>query len=405
MDAVGRLQLIRELSAFEGRGAGTDAERRAANFLAKRLERSGRRAWVEPTFVHPQYALVLAAHVGLAIAGSLIGISQPAVGFMLVLFAATSFYLDLNTRFYLIRRLFFRRGSQNVVSPGSSPGAPLRLILVAHYDAARTGFAFSRLYPLSKGLSERGRVLLSPLRVGFWGGMAPLLPILGARMASFEPGWLSIVQLFPTVLLILAAFLLVDIALSEIVPGAYDNASGVAAVISTAEQLEAEPPRNLDVWVVLPGAEECLCEGMRGFVQAHRSDLDPERTAIVNVDSVSFGQPSFQVSQGAVASIPMDGDLIGLCRSLADADRAGENRFAAAPTRYGQVDDALPARIRGLPAITILGLENGAFPPWYHTPDDTPVHVDSAALDRSTEFVLSLVRLLDRDVGRRRAVG
>jgi hypothetical protein len=345
--------------------------------------------------------LVLAAHVALAIAGSLIGVAQPAIGFTLVLIAATSLYVDLNTRFYLIRRLFFRRGSQNVVSPGRRPDAPLRLILAAHYDAARTGFVFSRLYPLSKGLSERGRVLIAPFRVGFWGGIAPLLPILGARMAGFEPGWLSIVQLLPTALLILAIFLLVDIALSDIVPGAYDNASGVAAVISAAEQLDAIPPANLDVWVVLPGAEECLAEGMRAFVLDHRRELEPKRTAIINVDSVSWGEPSYQVSQGAVASIPMDAGLTGLCRSLAEADRAGENRFAAQPTRYGQLDDALAARIRGVPAISILGLQDGAFPPWYHTLDDAPETVDAAALDRVTDFVVSLARLLDRDLGRR----
>ena len=405
VDAAGRLQLIRELCSFEGRGAGSDAERRAANHLAGRLEAAGRRAEIEPTFVHPQWALVLAAHVVLGIAGSLLGSVNPGVGFALVLFAATSMYLDVNARLYLIRRLFFRRGSQNVVSRGLRSDAPHTLILSAHYDAARTGFAFSRLYPASKGLSERARNLLGPFRVGFWGGLAPLLPILGAQMAGYDPRWLLILQIVPTAVLLVAAFLLIDIALSPIVPAAYDNASGVAAVLSAAERLDADPPANLDVWVVLPGAEECLCEGMRAFVRAHRHELDPARTAIVNVDSVSWGAPSYQVSQGAIASIPMDAELIALCEALAEADAAGENRFGAKPMRYPQVDDALPARVKGLPAISILGLEGGMLAPWYHTPDDRPEHVDDAALTRTTEFVIGLARLLDRDVGRRRPSG
>ncbi len=121
------------------------------------------------------------------------------MGFALVLFAATSLYLDLDTRAYLIRRLFFRRASQNVVSPGSRPDAPMRLILTAHYDAARTGFVFSRIYPLGAGLSERARVLFAPFRLGFWGGVAPLLPILGAQMAGFDAGWIQILQVVPTV--------------------------------------------------------------------------------------------------------------------------------------------------------------------------------------------------------------
>ena len=33
-------------------------------------------------------------------------------------------YLDLNARLYLVRRLFFRRASQNVVSNGARSDAP-----------------------------------------------------------------------------------------------------------------------------------------------------------------------------------------------------------------------------------------------------------------------------------------
>ena len=81
----------------------------------------------------------MAAHVLLALAGSLLALVVAPLGFVLVLVAATSLYLDQNTRLYLIRRLFFRRASQNVVSPGPNPAAPARLILSAHYDAAKTG--------------------------------------------------------------------------------------------------------------------------------------------------------------------------------------------------------------------------------------------------------------------------
>src|SRR5918999_681019 len=107
VDDPGRIELIRELCSFERRGPGTDAERRAANMLVRRLRALGRRADVEPTYVHPQYAVVHAIHAAIAIAGSVIATVQPAIGFGLVFLAATSIYLDLNARFYLLRRLFF----------------------------------------------------------------------------------------------------------------------------------------------------------------------------------------------------------------------------------------------------------------------------------------------------------
>ncbi len=409
MDAVARQVLINDLCAVGARGAGTDAERRAADLLADRLRRTGRRAEIEPTFVHPQWALVHAAHAMLAIAGSILATVEPAAGFALVLLAGISTYLDLDARIYLIRSLFFRRASQNVVSPGERPEAPVRVILAAHYDAARTGFVFGSGFKLLNRLSQRARVLLHPLRVVFWAGFVPLLPILGAQMAGLDGEWLQVLQLPSTLLLIVAVFLLVDIALSPIVPGAYDNASGVAAVLSAAEELGEDPPANLDVWVVLPGAEECLAEGMRGYLRAHdrelRRDRDRARTVVINVDSVSWGNPSYMTSEGGVVSVPLDPRLIELSKSLADADRGGENRFGAEPMRYAQLDDALPAQLRGHPSIAILGAEDGVLAPWYHTPDDLPENVDAAALTRSTEFVVSLIRLLDRDVGRRAAAG
>ena len=396
------MELIRELCSFEGRGPGTDAERRAGNMLSDRLRRIGRRAELEPTYVHPNYALIHALHVTIAIAGSVAATAQPAIGFALVLFAATSTYLDLNTRFYLVRNLFFRRASQNVVSPGNNPEAPLRVILVSHYDAARSGYVFGeRSLRLARRLGERARLFLGPWRLIFWGGMTPLLPILGARMAGVDAQWLSVLQLFPTLLLIVSGFLLVDIALSRIVPGAYDNASGVAAVLSAAEELRVEPPSNLDLWVLLTGGEECLDEGMRAWVRANRGSLDRERTVIINVDSVSYGSIAYELSEGAVISHPMDGELIELCEALSAAGQSEAGGAPARPIRSPVTTDAVAACIRGLRAITITSLNEGLPPPWYHTHEDTPDRVNATSMTRATEFVLALVRLLDREAGRR----
>jgi Peptidase family M28 len=394
------MELIRELCSFEGRGPGTDAERRAAGMLARRLRGMGRRAEVEPFFAHPQYAVVHLIHATIGVAGSLIATVEPAVGFALVLLAAVSTYLDLNTRLYLVRSLLFRRVSQNVVSPGNRPDAPARLILTAHYDAARTGYIFSKASNRIRRLPERVRLGLGPFRLFFWVGLAPLLPIIGARMAGIDATWLSALQAIPTIVLIVAAFLLVDIALSEIVPGAYDNASGVAAVFSAADELTANPAEHLDVWLVLTGSEESLCEGSRAFVRARGKQLDRDTSYFVNVDSASFGQVAYEISQGAVISLPHDRQLIELCEALAAA--GGADGGGAMPIRHPLLDDALPPRVRRMRSITLRTTDSdGNLAPWYHTHDDVPERVDPAALTRATDFVVALARLIDRDAGRR----
>ena len=399
MDSAGRIELIRELCSFKGRGPGTDAERRAANMLAARLTRIGRRAEVEPFFAHPEYAVVHLIHATMGVAGSIIATVQPAVGFTLVFLAAISTYLDLNTRLYLVRSLLFRRVSQNVVSSGGRPEAPARLVLMAHYDAARTGYIFSKASGRIRRLPERTRLGLGPFRLFFWLGLAPLLPILGARMAGLDATWLNALQAIPTIVLIVAAFLLIDIALSEIVPGAYDNASGVAAVLSAAEELTANPPENLDVWVVLAGSEESFCEGSRAFVRSRRKEMDRATTMFLNVDSVSSGQVAYEISQGPVISLPHDPQLIELCEALSASGAAGPD--GARPIRHPLLDDAMPARIRRFRAITLRTTdESGNLAPWYHTHDDVPERVDPDALDRATGFLVSLIRLIDRDAGR-----
>lgn len=399
MGSDARIETVRELCTFEGRLAGTDAERRAANRLAERLRELGRKADVEPTYVHPQAPLVYAAHVALAFAGSLIAVVEPVAGFALVLFAATSLYLDLNTRLYLLRRLFFRRASQNVVSPGPDPEAGARLLLVAHYDAARTGAIYA-----PKQARRAARIArwlpFHPTRLLFW-SMALLVPLLGARMAGVESDAISLAQLPFTLTLLVAMFLLVDIQLSPVAPGANDNASGVAAALGIAAALRAEPTRNLDVSVVLTGGEECGLEGMRALLRSRRKRLDRKRTFVVAIDSVGTGDVRWVAAEGLAVPFEMDRRLLELCEAVAEAERSGDRRYEAAPLHHGFATDALAARVRGLPATAVTCLEPGALlPARYHTAADRPDAIDPDSLERAELFTLDLIRALDRDVGR-----
>jgi hypothetical protein len=164
--------------------------------------------------------------------------------------------------------------------------------------------------------------------------------------------------------------------------------------------LTANPPDNLDVWVVLAGSEESFCEGSRAFVRSRRKKFDRANTAFVNVDSVSFGQVAYETSQGPVISLPHDPQLIELCQALGASGAAGPD--GARPIRHPLLDDAMPARVRRRRAIALRTTDpDGNLAPWYHTHEDVPDRVDSEALTRATDFIVSLARLIDRDAGRR----
>ncbi|CAN5558878.1 M28 family peptidase [soil metagenome] len=412
------LETVAEVCGFERRLAGTDAERRAANHVASRCERDAREADVQPIHVHPQVPLVHALHCLIGFAASLVAVASAPVGFALGLLAATSMYLDLNGRLYLLRRLFFRRASQNVVSRGGNADAPAKLLIVANLDAARTGAFFD---PKRMRRVERTARYLpapyGPLRIVFW-ALAALLPLLGLRMAGVDSGAISALQLIPTLILLIGIFGLVDIELSDVVQGANTNASGVAVALELGAELQANPPDNLDAWVVVTGGGECTSEGMRSFIRSHRREFDPPGTFVLNLSSVGRGELRYVISQGLAVSFEMDRRLIELCDALAGsdsiADAAGHEKNKpgdsgaspprALPFRTGFADEAFPARIARLRPISLTALgPGGIVPPGYHAAGDTVEHVDGGALENARSFALELISAIDRDIGRRQA--
>jgi Zn-dependent M28 family amino/carboxypeptidase len=198
--------------------------------------------------------------------------------------------------------------------------------------------------------------------------------------------------------LLISFVLVIDITLSNVVPGAYDNASGVAAVLSAAEELDENPPANLDVWVVLPGAEECNAEGMAAWFRRHRKDLDREQTFFVNLDSLSYGTVHYLDGEGAIVTYAMDPRLRQLAAAVAESGIPAAE--GSRPLTIPFHTDALPAVARGFRAISLIGAEDGVGAPYYHTHEDTPDKIDDEALTRAVSFTVELVRALDRDLGR-----
>ena len=388
---------IEALVEFEGRWAGTDAERRAARHLEHRLEDLGREVEVQATQVRPNYHLAHASHALLAIVGSVVSVSQPIVGAALVLVAVVLTFGDASGMLMLTRRLFGWRTSQNVLSR-EDQGKPGTLVLVAHYDAARTGAIFGR------GLTERravlGRLLrrpIGPFEPFFWAIVAIFVCCL-VRLPGIESTALTAVQFVPTVFLIACLPLLVDIALSGVVPGANDNASGVATVLRLADRYGGAL-ESFDVWVLLTGAQEPFSLGMRAFVRRQRKQLDRERTVFVNVDEVGSGTIRYTRREGLVITARSHVQLLELCEEIADDDEEGAGAFDARALASRTASDGYAARSAGFPAITVTCRNSLDYAPHHHQGTDTPENVEDAALERAFGFCSELVERLDATIG------
>jgi hypothetical protein len=386
---------IEALTAFEQRQAGTDAERRAANHLQRRLAAQGRAATVvEPIVVHPRWYLVHLAHALLAIAGSAVSVKDALAGTILVAIAAVSTLGEITGRLPLARRVSGRRASQNVNAPdpGTSARRPGILILTAHYDSGRTGAAFGRV---DRARAALGRLIRRPIGPAepFAYAMLLLLVTSVARLAGLDNTALSAVQFVPTVGLIVSVPFLADIALSAPGPGANDNASGVATVLRLAERY-GDTLDHFDVDVLFTGAEEPGALGMRAWLKRHRKELDPLRTIVVNVDEVGAGTIRYAAKEGPLLALRQHPRLTRLCEQIRDEDQ-DENRYRAERITARRPSDAHAARVRGLPAITI----SCAPAPHHHRHSDTPDAIDRAALDRAFAFCSELIELIDEEVG------
>jgi hypothetical protein len=277
------------LSSFADRLAGSDVERRAALQLRDRLAAAGRAAEIEPFRFHQRWALAQALAAGLAVVGSVLSVSSPALGTALVALATASSILEATGTVELIARLTGTRASQNVSSPpgagggggggggatvaegGGQAGArrPGLLVLAASYDAPRRS-AFARVAERVRDpWLALGAALIATLLCGV------------LRMLGFEGSPLTAVQLVPTLLLLAAVPLLVDVELSPVGDGAAE-AAGVGIAIDLAEQLDAELER-LDVWLVLVGAGGALGAGMRAWRRRHRRALSGRPAATIEV--------------------------------------------------------------------------------------------------------------------------
>jgi len=388
------LREIEALTEFGGRWPGTDAERRAAVHLAERLRSLGREAELEPTRIRPDYPLTHLIHALLGIAASVVSVSHPLIGIVLAFVAVVSTFGDLTGSFFLVRRLTPGRASQNVVSREHSGGEkPGLLVLTAHYDAARTGAVFGRRsLERTAALSKVVRRPIGRLAPLFWSLVVIFVCAL-LRLIGISAFPVTVVQFAATVVLIVAVPLLADIALSGIVPGANDNASGVATVLRLSQRFGgANLLRHFEVMVLLPGAEEGFLLGMRAWLKRHKKELDPGSTIVVNVDTVGHGTVRWQTKSGFIFPLAFHPALVGLCEEL------GEKHNARGVVSRS-VSDAYSARASGLPAISIGCLNAMDYVPNYHQHADTPENIDPDSLDRAFNFCVDLIELIDERVG------
>jgi hypothetical protein len=269
----------------------TDAERRAALALFRRLRRARRSPRVEARWVRPGWPAWQALCAVAGVVGTVLSIDHPLAGLIVAAAALAISVAHRRGQLPLGRA----RATQDVVAPAREP-REVALIVLAAVDRPRTG------------VLRRVPAALEWLQ----GALALMVALAGARLAGADGTLLGAAQLVPAVVALAAAAGFLDAMVALV--GEADQAAADAAIATARDVPWAE--------VVFVGAGEL---GLRARLRAERRA--PEATVLLWLEPAA--RPWWRSAHPTLAEI------------------AGE---AGAPRRRGR---ALPAGTR--PALALGG--------------------------------------------------
>jgi Zn-dependent M28 family amino/carboxypeptidase len=253
------------------------------------------------------------------------------------------------------------------------------VVVIAHHDAAHSGAVFNPT--LTYAIGRRFPQLIE--RVRAWPRFmalvlaGPVLVALGARRlgALFSLG---------------SAAVFADIGRSAVVPGANDNLSAVAAMLSAARGLSADPPPGIRVILLSAGAEESFEEGSQAFFRRHGEALARARTHVLVMDVVGSPRLVLLEGEGMLRRNEYDRELKDVLEAA--AREAGIPVVREHWLSFGS--DALAGLRAGFPSALLASFDELKLPANYHWPTDTAPNIDYGTVAQAARVIEGAVRLL-----------
>jgi hypothetical protein len=378
---------VEALSAIH-RPSASPGEREAAEWLVVRLAEHGAEARIEVEDGHGTYWWPLGVA---SAAGALAGVAalrgRRLIGAGLGAVATAVLVDDLppgGRR--LLRRALRRRPMHNVVAEVGPRGAERTIVLVAHHDAAHSGLLYHpaipeilfRRFPKILERSNTSPGLMWPVVGG------PAAVVAGAVTGS------RLLTKLGMIVSAGSALTFVDIGARGAVPGANDNATGVAALLAIAASLAGRPTESTRVMLVST-SEEATCEGMQAFCERHLRDLPVDRTFFLSLDTLGSPHLLALRGEGMLGMVEYPRDSLELLDGL--ADELGIWLFPN--LRLRNATDGVYPLNAGYQCASLCSCTELKQPGNYHWPTDTPENVDYGTLTDAVRLTEAVVRRLD----------
>ncbi|MGQ4892245.1 MAG: M28 family metallopeptidase [Candidatus Njordarchaeia archaeon] len=395
------LKFVRNvINKFDGRAPGSAKEREAAEYISKELSKYVDDVSIEEFELHPK------AFLGF-------------INIVLVLYIATVILMYYRYNFYaffvsiigfiilfeeffrykeFIDPLFPKRKSVNVIGrlkPLSEP--KYTVIISGHHDSA---FEFRLLalnryfYLFTVILGILGSYLLVVAStIAFIGDLLNYINLPQFAhwfvLAKFYLWW---------ILVIILPFMLpmFFFASNKAVPGAVDNLSSVAVVLSIAKELHEENRRfeNIEVLFISFGSEEAGLRGSRRFVSKHLEELKKHETYVLNMEMLSQDIPILILTKEKTTGTTHSMELAELVEKV--AEKVGIPIEKVEMPSFGGGTDATSFSRAGIKAITLQGSKfNMETFKYYHTRRDTPDKINPKILVKTHKLIKAFLDYLD----------
>ncbi|MCC6698323.1 MAG: M28 family peptidase [Candidatus Hydrogenedentes bacterium] len=375
-------QMRRDIEYLAGnlahRGASTQSERAAADYIRERLLAYTGDTEVDDFFAIESPWFMFASYYAEFLVVALLAFWWPWLSFAYGLLVFVLYMAEFSG-YRILAHLLPQYETQNVVARILAPNPKRLFVVTAHYDSPK--------YSAITSPQAQPWLRLLHLAVVF-SMIVVLISCAAEAMGLFADAHLRIDLVLRwtgvTVLLCAAAALASCEISGEFVRGASDNASGVAVLLALAERFTEEPLHDADVWLVATGSKETWLSGMRRFMSGHV--FDKETAFFLNVDRVGAGNLFFVTGEGML-------HLVSSSREMVAAAEAEAGAFGASALRWrGLPSDAFLPIARGLKALSITAMGGRDTRVDIDDDEDRPGGIDYSTVTHAGAYAEAIIR-------------
>ncbi len=315
---------------------------------------------------------------------------QPLVAFVLAL-ANAILYLGHVVTYRDWLDFLFPAGKSKNVTAVLEPQGEVRstLIVAGHMDSVYEFQWWYKLKDLGGLLTFVGSFLFLVYAV-FLGVVLAIDTTLYSGPAFYV--WLALVALSPATLVLF--FIHGNIK----VDGAIDNLSGVATALETGRRF-AQPGtkgtstlQHTRLKLVSFGAEEPGLMGSKAYVRDNYEELVHEKAVLINVDSIKASNLLAIARSELNVLVKYPKDLVTTMQQSFVACGLNPKAF---DVPIG-ASDAARFAMKGLPALTLVGIETDRLDFTYHTRHDKLDNVDPEGLEKTQEVLKHFITEWDK---------